>query len=246
MRDESVTFSLRELEKLESERLEKERREKLAAFERAEREESEARRREADALAAKEEAARKARLEEIELEARREAQARAAVEQTRIEVEARTRSQESEAERRHELELARIKKEGEKKAPVGLVMGSAAAGAIAGVAACLIAYFGATRPATDRSMASLENVAARANDRSQTLENEQNADRKKIAILEAELREAKQAITSLQSNKPVPTRADPPRGTFVPIPKDPIKKTDLNAIDACKNNPDPMCGIGKH
>lgn len=245
MRDESVTFSLRELEKLESERLEKVRREELAAVERAEREEAEARRREADALAAKEEARRLARLEEIELEARREAQARAAVEQTRIEVEARTRAQESDAERRHELELARMRRESEKKTPFGLIVGSAAAGAALAVAACLAAYFGATRPAIDRSMASLENVAARANEHAQTLENEQAADRKKLAGLEADLRDTKQTIATLQANKPVAPK-DPPKGTFVPVPKDPIKRTDFSAIDACKNNPDPMCGIGKH
>ena len=247
MRDESVTFSLRELEKLETERLEKERREELAAIMRAEKAEADERRREADALAAKEEEHRVARLAEIELEARREAQARAAVEQTRIEVEARTRAQESDAERRHEIELARIRREGEKRTPVGLVVGSGAAGAILAVAACMAAYFGATRPAVDRSMASLESVAARANDRSQRLESDKAAEQKKVAELEADLREAKQSIASLQANRPLPPKKiDPPIPAFAPSHPVTAPKPNVDAIDACRNNPDPMCGIGKH
>ena len=101
-RDESVTFSLKELMKLEDERICQERQAREARELAVKSAREDAERREREELAAKDRAAEeereRARFREMEEEARREAMQRAAIEQARITVEARTRAEESDRE----------------------------------------------------------------------------------------------------------------------------------------------------
>src|SRR5262245_46952258 len=101
-KEESVTFSLKELAKLEDERIDQENRMREAREKAAVAAREDATRKEREELEARERAAaderERARFREMEEEAKREAMSRAAVEQARITVEARTRSEEAERE----------------------------------------------------------------------------------------------------------------------------------------------------
>jgi hypothetical protein len=138
--DNSVTFSLAELAKIEEERVRSEDIQRARARERdaRERHEAEARRRaeEAAQVAAEAEARARARREEAEEKARAEARERAAVEVARIAAEAKTRLDADNAARAHELAVIRVQNEGGRRrmqhalvAVIGLVLlgGSAAA-----------------------------------------------------------------------------------------------------------------------
>src|SRR5687767_15273928 len=97
-RDESVSFSLRELQELEQDRIAREKRETVERHAALAREREDRARREAMERAERErheeekrEAERRRELEDL---ARREAMQKAIVEQARVEVEARTRAEE--------------------------------------------------------------------------------------------------------------------------------------------------------
>jgi len=113
--DNSVTFSLAELAKLEEERMRHDEMVRARAREQEarERREEEARRAAAEAtrLAAEAEARAKRERAELEEKARIEARERAAVEVARIEAEGRARIEAENAQRAHELAILRVRTE---------------------------------------------------------------------------------------------------------------------------------------
>jgi len=113
--DNSVTFSLAELAKLEEERMRNDEMQRARAREQEarERREQEARRAAAEAtrLAAEAEARAKRERAELEEKARIEARERAAVEVARIEAEGRARLEAENAQRAHELAVLRVRTE---------------------------------------------------------------------------------------------------------------------------------------
>jgi hypothetical protein len=113
--DNSVTFSLAELAKLEEERMRHDEMQRARAREQEarERREEEARRAAAEAtrLAAEAEARAKRERAELEEKARIEARERAAVEVARIEAEGRARLEAENAQRAHELAILRVRTE---------------------------------------------------------------------------------------------------------------------------------------
>lgn len=114
--DNSVTFSLAELAKLEEERLRHEDVQRSRAREREAREqrEAEARRRAEEAAQMAADASSRARRarEEAEEKARKEAREKAMVEVARIEAEGKARLEVANAERAHELAVLRVRTEG--------------------------------------------------------------------------------------------------------------------------------------
>ena len=244
-RDESVSFSLKELMKLEDERIDQEKKSREAqarsakeardAAERKVRAELEARE---QADAAERERVRRADREE---EARLEAIQRAAVEQTRITVEARTRAEESERERSHERELHRLRIEGQKKPGLGALVGSGLAGVAIALAAFLLFFFGAAKPAADRRIAELDTSSAAAQSRASTLERRVDEQSAQIAALTKQLETAR----AQPAIAPEPPKATGPRGgtgvgPFV-APGGPPKKV-LPKDAPCVDPHDPLCG----
>jgi colicin import membrane protein len=244
-KDESVTFSLKELMKLEDQRVDEEKqaretREHAAqmareAETRRQREELEARER-ADA-----EERQRARLREMEEEARREAIQRAAVEQARITVEARTRAEEAERERRHEIEMQRMRAEAVKKPGPGGFIGSALGGAAFSLAICLVMHFAVSKPASDKRIAELDRAVVTAETRADELGRRVEEQKARISDLEKSL-----ATVPVDSTKP---SAAPPK-TPTPGPA-PIKKNGpttgqkpLSPFDtgAPCDPKDPLCG----
>jgi colicin import membrane protein len=246
-RDESVTFSLKELMKLEDERISQEReareaRERAAvaareATERRERAELEAKER------AEAEERERARHREMEEEARREAMQRAAVEQARITVEARTRAEESERERRHELEMLRMRAETVKKPGAGAFVASGLAGAAVCFALCLVMHFAVSKPAADKRTAELDRAVAGAEGRADELGRRVDDQKARIAQLENSLAEtqaelAKAKAAAVPKGPAVPSAGTGPRGfgtVTVPKPKDPNNGPPCNKFD-------PLCG----
>jgi colicin import membrane protein len=157
-RDESVSFSLRQLRELEDERVEQERKEREASELAAARAQAEASSRAREAEQGARERARRLSLDDL---ARREAMHRAIVEQTRIEVEARGRAEGAERERRRELELARIRAARPKTRPAALVA-SALAGMALSLAGAAAAYAGIAKPGAERRVAAIEDAAREA------------------------------------------------------------------------------------
>jgi hypothetical protein len=242
-RDESVSFSLKELMKLEDERIDQEKQVREAR-ERSAREAREAtERKERAELAAREQAAseerERARRAEREEEARLEAIQRAAVEQTRITVEARTRAEESERERSHERELQRMRLEGQKKPGVGALVGSGLSGVAVALAAFLLFFFGAAKPAADRRIAELDTSAAAAQGRATTLERRVDDQAAQIATLTMQLESTRARLAAAEAVKP-PAPAGPrggggPGPVTPPGPKKPLPK------DTPCDPHDPMC-----
>lgn len=238
-RDESVTFSLRELQELEDERLAREKRdvkEREAATARA-REESA--RREAEQIAANERAdaeAREAeRRRELEDMARREAMQKAIVEQARIEVDAKTRAQEAERERQHELELARLRAEQGKSKP-GVVIGASLGSAGLVLIGAFAIQLGVLKPSTDARIAAITEMAARAEAHASDAERRFETEKSKVDALQKELDKAREAKPS-EPSKSNTTPSKPNRGpTTTPTPTTPTppKRTGCNPKD-------PMC-----
>lgn len=175
-REESVRFSLEELQRLEEERLAEQARRDEAAMLASRRAEDEAilrerERHEAEVRAAEEER-RASEQRALDALARREAESRALVEQATLEVEVRARADERERERVHELAIARAKADAERQRPKGIVVGSA----LLGVAVALLVvggiHYGALKPAVDRRLALLEDDAASAKARARESEAE--------------------------------------------------------------------------
>ncbi len=244
-RDESVTFSLRELEKLEDERLDREKRQREAELANMQRAKEDAERRAEEErqarLRAEAEEKQRARLREIEEEARREAMSRAAVEQTRIEVEARTRADEADRERRHELELARIRAESKTHGGAGVVVGSGLVGFAIALGVCAGVYFGAVAPANARTRATLEGQVADAEAKLRDLKNDGIDQQRKLLDLQGKLDAATARIDELSKVPVVKTQTRGPTGPVAgPAP---TAKKDPPPPDPCKDSKDPLCGL---
>jgi hypothetical protein len=247
-RDESVSFSLKELMKLEDERNTEERqaREARELATRAAHDEAERREREevvARNRAAEEERER-ARFREMEEEARGEAIQRATVEQARITVEARTRAEESERERRHEIELQRMRVETVKKPGPGGYVASALGGAAATLALCLVMHFAIWRPASDRRIAELDRAVAGADGREAEMGRRVDDQKMRIGQLEKSVADLQDELT-----KRPPAQAVSPRtATGATLQKragtgagaDPLKGKGASDGPPCAKG-DPLC-----
>jgi colicin import membrane protein len=162
--ENSVTFSLAELAKLEEERMRSEETHRAQTRERQAREhrETEARKRaaEAERIAADDAARARRSREEAEEKARIEARQQATLQVARIEAEAKARIDAENAERAHELAVIRARAEGRS----GRL--TYALGALLGLALCAGAA-GALK--TSQHIASLEQDAERLRDGQATL-----------------------------------------------------------------------------
>jgi colicin import membrane protein len=240
-RDESVSFSLKELMKLEDERIDQEKQASAARERAAKAARDEAERRERAALAAQAaaEAAERedARRREREEEARLEAIQRAAVEQTRITVEARTRAEEAERERSHERELSRMRLEAQRRPGLGALVGSGLAGVALALAAFLVFFFGAAKPAADRRIAELDGTAAAAQARATSLERRVDEQSSQLALLGKQLEATRAQLAAAEAAKP-PAPAPTTRGGAGPTAP-PVRKPVKEA--PCIDPRDPMC-----
>jgi hypothetical protein len=245
-RDESVSVSLRELEKLENERQDREKRQREAHAVAMQRTRDEAAKKEREALAAKERAEaeerERVRLREVEEEARREAMSRAAVEQARIGVEAKTRAEEADRERRHELELARVRAESKNQSGAGVVVGSGLVGFAIAIAVCCGVYFGAVRPANARTIATLENDIADANAKTRELRSDSIEQSKRIADMQTKLDAANNEIASLKNASKAPA-TQPRGGTFRAPTGSRLPASPTTGFgNVCAGPGDPACG----
>ncbi len=241
-RDESVSFSLRELQELEEERIAREKRETEEREAAAVRAREESARREAEALAARQRAESEARdaerRRELEDLARREAMQKALVEQARIEVEARTRAEDAERERRHERELAAIRAARTKHGP-GAFVASAIGGGIAAALVFAVVYFAAVKPAHDRRVAELADQAARGEARASELE-------RRFEGVQTALEDAKRELKEARERPATPAPAAGPKaptstgsGAVVRTPRGP-SATPAPAPTVCLKG-DPLC-----
>lgn len=234
-RDESVGFSLRELQDLEEDRITREKRDASEREAAAMRAKQDAARREAETLAAKERAEHDAREEQrrrdLEELARREAMQKAFVEQTRLEVDARTRSQERDRERQHELELARLRAQQGHTKP-GLVIGAGVGSALVVVIGAFALHLAVLKPGSEARIAALTDMATRAEARAAEAERRSEEQSKRVAALTEDLRKAREAKPVADPTKP--TAQKPSRPPVVaPSPAQP-KRTGCDPKD-------PMC-----
>ena len=243
-RDESVTFSLKELMKLEDERVDQEKQAREQRELSAKTAREEAARRERVELEAKERAAaeerERARLRELEEEARRDAIQRATIEQARITVEARTRAEESERERRHELELQRMRAETVKKPGPGGFIGCGLGGAAFALAVCLVLHFAVSKPASDKRVAELDRAYAGADGRAGELDRRVEEQKSQLGELKESLAAAKAEIERLKA-PPQPPRVKPPVVPTTSKGGGPAVKTNINDGPPCDPH-DPLCG----
>jgi len=240
-RDESVSFSLKELMKLEDERIDQEKKSREARERTAKLASEEAERREKAELAARAraEADERERTRRIEREedARLEAMQRATVEQTRITVEARTRAEESERERSHERELQRMRLEGQKKPEIGALIGSGLGGTAFALAGFMVFFFAVAKPASDHRIAELDGNVAAAEDRAHALDRRIDEQNIKLAAMTKELEAPRKELAA----QPAPPPAGPPTTTTRPMghgpatPRIPVKE------EKCVDPHDPMC-----
>ncbi len=245
-RDESVSFSLRELKKLEDERIEREERARADEAERITRAraDADARAREARERAEAEE--REARRRDL---AEREALQRAALEQTRLEVEVRARADERERERRHEIELARARAStGSSGFGIGAMAGSTLVGAVLAGFAAFAVHMTVTVPAAERRMAESERALAAEKQHGIAVTAELDRekarraeDTSRIAQLGSELESARSAAA--RGGPKSPGQAAPgvrgpttPRGSGAP-------RSEAFS-DKCANG-DPLCGLSR-
>jgi colicin import membrane protein len=247
--EESVSFSLKELEKLESERLDREKKEREARVRAAQLAKEDAERREREALAAKERAEEESRdarrRAEIEEQARLEAMSRAAVEQARIGVETKARAEEAERERQHEVELAKIRalSKGQQSSFAPMIV-SGLFGFVVAAATCAGLFFGVSKPASDRTIATLESSLSDAQQKTRDLQRENLDQDRRIKELEKKL--------DGLATAPAPTTPSPSRdGTTKknpPLPPGHQPIVRPNVPDPCEHSPDPLCGLdrGKH
>jgi hypothetical protein len=234
-RDESVSFSLRELQDLEEDRIAREKRDATEREAAALRAREETARREAEALAAKERAENAAREEqrrhELEELARREAMQKAIVEQARIEVDAKTRAQERDRERQHELELARLRAQQGQTKP-GVVIGAAIGSAVFVLAGALALHLAVLKPASEARVAAITEMATRAEARASDAERRAEEQKARIATLENDLKVTRDAKPAEPSKPPPVQKPYRPHGPNPP-PAQP-KRTGCDPKD-------PMC-----
>jgi colicin import membrane protein len=250
-RDESVSFSLKELMKLEDERIGQERQAREARELAAKDARDDAERREREELVAKDRAAEeereRARFREMEEEARREAMQRAAIEQARITVEARTRAEESDRERRHEIELQRMRAETVKKPGPGGYIASSLGGAAVTLAICLVMHFAVSKPASDKRIAELDRAVAGAEGRESELGRRVDDQKARIGQLEKSLSDMQEELSRRPPVAAAPPRT-PPGSTGSTGPKrngagagaDSTKAKGLNDGPPCPKF-DPLC-----
>jgi colicin import membrane protein len=241
-RDESVSFSLKELMKLEDERITQERQAREARELATKAARDEAERREREELAAKDRAAEeereRARFREMEEEARREAIQRAAVEQARITVEARTRAEESDRERR--LELQRLRVETVKKPGPGGYVASALGGAAATLALCLVMHFAIWRPASDRRIAELDRAVAGADGREAELGRRVDDQKMRIGQLEKSISDMQDELTK----RPPAQAVSPKAATGATVQKRVGTGTGADTVKGKGANDGPPCAKG--
>lgn len=236
-RDESVSFSLRELRDLEEDRITREKREASDREADALRAKEEAVRREAEARAAKERSEADAREEQrrrdLEELARHEAMQKAIVEQARLEVDAKTRAQEREREREHEMQLARLRAHQASTKP-GLVIGSGIGSALFVLAGAFAIHLAVLKPSTEARLAALTEMATRAEARASEAERRADEHKGRIAALEGDLRAARD-VRPTEATKPSATGQKPnrPHGPPTPSRTEP-KRTGCDPKD-------PMC-----
>lgn len=241
-RDESVSFSLKELMKLEDERIDQEKTSREARERSAKLASDEAERRAKADLAARaraeaDERERTRRIEREE-EARLEAMQRATVEQARITVEARTRAEESERERSHERELQRMRLEGQKKPEIGALIGSGLAGTAFALAGFMVFFFAAAKPASDHRIAELDGHLSAAEDRGRALDRRLDDQNIKLAAVTKELEAARKLVAAQPAPAlvgPTTTTGRPPVGHPPTPPRIPVKE------EKCADPHDPLC-----
>jgi colicin import membrane protein len=245
-RDESVSFSLKQLMSLEDERIRQER-DAAEARERAARvAREEAGRRERAELQAREQAAEeereRARFRTMEEEARLEAMQRAAVEQARITVEARARAEESERERRHEIELQRMRNESVKPRGPGMLVASALGGAALAFAVGLVLHLAVWKAGADARVAQLDRAVAAAEAHAEELGRRVEEQKVRIADLDSSLAEARRAQAQAQIERARPPKQPTPPGSKAGVvaPSRP-KPVDPNDGPPCPKF-DPICG----
>lgn len=241
-RDESVTFSLRELQDLEEDRIAREKRDASEREAAAVRAREDAARREAEMLAAKERAEAEAREEQrrrdLEELARREAMQKAIVEQARIEVDSKTRAQERDRERQHELELARLRAQQGQTKP-GLVIGAALGGALFVLVGAFAIHLVVLKPGSEARIAALSDMATRAEARAAEAERRSEEQNKRIAALTEELRQARDAKPAPEPHKPPVTGSKPgrPHNGPTPAPTEPKRTNCLKGDPMCPDLP---------
>ncbi len=235
VRDESVSFSLGELRRLEAERIEEEAELRAKALSAAR-----------DAAAARtriegEDLARALR-QANENEARRDALQRALVEQARISVEARTRADEAEFSRRHEVELERIRAvHVAHPSAYGSLIGSAFGGAALALGGCLIVYFSVSAPASQSKIAEAKREVVSERERAEGLAERVDRQRDVVAELERRTQKAPDEPPVLKS----PLMAAPAHATANPRPTTtPTKPPRAHEPDGnpCLYKFDPLCG----
>jgi colicin import membrane protein len=236
-RDESVSFSLRELQDLEEERIAREKRAVIEREAAAARAKEEAARREAEAISAKEHADAAAREEQRRREneelARREAMQKAIVEQARLEVDAKTRSQERERERQHELELARLRAQQGSTKP-GTIIGAGIGSALFVLAGAFAIHLAVLKPSSEARIAALTDMATRAEARAAEADRRSEEQNRRIAALTEDLRQAREAKPA-EPKSPTTTRGSTGHG---PAPRSTNRPKDA---PPCVDPHDPMC-----
>jgi hypothetical protein len=239
-RDESVSFSLRELQDLEEDRIAREKRDATEREAAAVRAKEDAARREAETLAAKQHAEHVTREEQrrrdLEELARREAMQKAIVEQARIEIDAKTRSQERDRERQHEVELARLRAQQGQTKP-GVVIGASLGSALFVLAGAFAIHLAVLKPSSEARIAALTDMAARADARATEAERRSEEQNKRIAALSEDLRqarEAKPAEPTTKSTTTTTTGQKPYRPQHPPSSQAQPKRTGCDPKD-------PMC-----
>ena len=247
-RDESVTFSLKELMKLEDERICQERQAREARELAVKSAREDAERREREELAAKDRAAEeereRARFREMEEEARREAMQRAAIEQARITVEARTRAEESDRERRHEIELQRMRAETVEKPGPGGYIASSLGGAAVTLAVCLVLHFAVWKPPSDKRIAELDRAVDGAEGRESELGRRVDKQKARIGQLEKSLSDMQEELSKRPAVAATPPK--PPAGPAGPKRGEPGTGTDSGKGKGPNDGPpcpkfDPLC-----
>jgi colicin import membrane protein len=236
-RDESVTFSLRELRELEEDRLAREaraREEDAARVEAARRETERRSREEAETAAAAREAARR------DEAAKHEALQRAALEQTRLEVDVRAREGERERERRHEVEIARLRAETQKPGFGLAALGGAAlvGGVTAGFAAFAV-HMALVAPAAERRIGSVERDLATERRRAAVAQDDLERERRRATELERESAKLRSDLEA--ARKPgSPAQAGGHGGGSATPTHGPATKRGPES-EKCVDPHDPMC-----
>jgi hypothetical protein len=247
VRDESVSFSLLELARLEEERVKKEARDlrcaREAALARARAEEKE---REGEARRA-ETARREEEERKREQDARLDAMQRALVERAIAEAEGRARAEDRERARAHELTLERVRHDPLLRRYKRL---AAMGGFLAGSAlvANTVVYASVWRPQAERRVSFAIGQLADSQKTVRELRTHSEEDGRTIAGLKSELEdtrsEARTAVRDLDEARAQLARLAPPKGHgTVQHPPPPRLTGPLS--DECAGSHDPLCGL-KH